>query len=84
MWGGSRRRTRKGGEERRPVRRGGRGEGRKGGLIFSGFFVYFNHSYLFSPPLKHKITEEVEADSKRLSEIYQRLNIIGSNSAEAR
>ncbi|EWM27296.1 abc transporter [Nannochloropsis gaditana] len=29
-------------------------------------------------------SEEVEADSKRLTEIYERLNIIGSNSAEAR
>ena len=38
-----------------------------------------------SPPIiPMPTTEEVESDSKRLSEIYQRLTIIGSNSAEAR
>jgi len=40
--------------------------------------------YVCNDRFWHLSTEEVEADSKRLTEIYERLNIIGSNSAEAR
>lgn len=40
------------------------------------------HSTLSIPP--KNVGEEVAADSKRLTEIYGRLAIIGSTSAEAR